>query len=173
MSRTRFLAPLAVALLASYLTISAPAAEATSFAGLWEDCSSVPGTCYGYRLAQTGERVCGSLSAAPLNGEGPREHGHIRGVVQGSLLTQVWVCGVESRSACPTIRFSNRHGLLRCGDEMVETGGRRYTCDEWAAQKLPSQHKRVDAAAFDKRFGPAPLSLCEAPVTPEAGSPPR
>jgi hypothetical protein len=148
-------------------------AEPTAhFAGLWQDCTSFPGTCYGYRLAQESARVCGSLTEAPASGDAPRRHGHIRGVVQGSLLTQVAVCGVESRSACPTVLASNRRGLLRCGDTMAETGGRRYTCEEWAAQKQPSAYQRVSAEAFNQRFGAAPPSLCEVAVTPEAGAPP-
>lgn len=170
----RFCHSLGIGLLAALsLAMPAGAAEPVDFSGLWEDCSSVPGSCYGYRLAQSGTNVCGSLTTAPITGDAPRQQGHIRGVVRGSLLTEVWACGVESRSACPTILFSNRHGLLRCGDEMIETGGRRYTCDEWAAMKLPSQYKRVGAEAFDKRFGPAGPSLCEVAVKPEAGSPPK
>jgi hypothetical protein len=82
------------------------------------------------------------------------------------------VCGVESRSPCPTILASNRRGLLRCGDEMFETGGHVYTCPEWAAMRVPRQYQRVGAEAFNQRFGPAEPSLCEAPVTPEKDAPP-
>jgi len=161
---------LAVALLTFAAGTCAAAEPQANFAGLWEDCTSFPGTCYGYRLAQEGARVCGSLTEA--TGDAPRKHGHIRGVVQESLLTQVAVCGVESRSACPTVLISNRRGLLRCGDAMAETGGRRYSCEEWAALKQPSSYRRVSAEAFNQRFGAAPPSLCEVAVTPEASAPP-
>lgn len=163
---------LATGLLALLTATSAAAAAPADFAGLWEDCTSFPGTCYGYRLVQEGPRVCGSLTEAPQAPGSPRKHGHLRGVVQDNLLTQVAVCGVESRSACPTILIANRRGLLRCGEGMAETGGRRYTCDEWAALKQPSQYRRVSAEAFDQRFGAAPPSLCEVAVTPESSAPP-
>jgi hypothetical protein len=160
-------------LLALLLATSTAAAEpAVSFSGHWEDCTSFPGECYGYRLAQEGANVCGSLTHVPVAGAGPRRHGHIRGVVRDSLLTQVAVCGVESRSTCPLILASNRRGLLRCGDDMVETGGRRYTCPEWAALRQPSPYKRVSAEAFNQRFGAAEPSLCEVPVTAEKDAPP-
>ena len=55
---------------------------------------------------------------------------------------------------------------------MVETGGRLYTCPEWAALRQPSQYKRVSAEAFNRRFGPAEPSLCEVAVTPERNAPP-
>ncbi len=168
-----FLLSRGIGLLAVLAATSAAAAEPpVNFAGLWEDCTSVPGACYGYRLVQDGARVCGSLSRAALAGDAPRKHGHIRGVVRDGLLTQVSVCGVESRSPCPTVLISNRRGLLRCGNEMVETGGRGYTCAEWAAQQLPSQYQRVSAEAFNQRFGPAEPSLCEVPATAERDAPP-
>ncbi|HET7795205.1 MAG TPA: hypothetical protein VFL64_17610 [Rhizobacter sp.] len=160
---------LVIGLLAATSATAAPPAD---FTGLWEDCGSVPGLCYGYRLTQEGSRVCGSLSSVPVSGEGPRKHGHIRGVVRDSLLTQVWGCGVETRSPCPSILATNRRGLLRCGDGLFETGGRSYTCEEWAALKLPSQYQRVSAEAFAQRFGPAEASLCEMPVTAEKDAPP-
>jgi hypothetical protein len=173
MQQPRFRLSPGIALLALLAATSSAAAEPpANFAGLWQDCTSVAGACYGYRLAQEGTRVCGSLSYAPLAGDAPRKHGHIRGVVRDSLLTQVSVCGVESRSACPTILVSNRRGLLRCGDEMIETGGRVYTCPEWAAMRMPSQYQRVSAKAFSQRFGPAEPSLCEAPMTAEKDAPP-
>jgi hypothetical protein len=173
MQPARLLLARGLGLLAVLAATSAAAAEPPAqFAGLWEDCSSFPGECYGYRLVQDGPRVCGSLTRATLAGDAPRKHGHIRGVVRGSQLTQVAVCGVESRSACPTILAANRRGLLRCGDEMVETGGRSYTCAEWAALRLPSQYRRVSDAAFSQRFGPAQPSHCEVPVTPEKNAPP-
>jgi hypothetical protein len=172
MQQTRFRLSCGLGLLALLAATSAAAAEPpANFAGLWEDCTSVPGACYGYRLVQDSGRVCGSLSRAPLAGDAKRQHGHIRGVVRDSLLTQVAVCGVESRSPCPTILAANRRGLLRCGDEMFETGGRGYTCQEWSAMKLPSQYRRVSAEAFSRRFGPAGPSLCEAPVTAEKDAP--
>ncbi|MBC7957422.1 MAG: hypothetical protein H7Y33_16330, partial [Cytophagales bacterium] len=144
-----------------------------NLAGLWDDCTCVRGACYGYRLAQDATGVCGWLRPAPLaGGDAPRKHGHIRGVVRDSLLTQVAVCGVESRSPCPTILAANRRGLLRCGNEMVETGGRVYTCQEWAALKLPSQYQRVSVEAFNQRYGPAEPSLCEVPMTAEKDAPP-
>lgn len=163
---------LSLAVLLSVLAGKATAAEPAAFAGLWQDCSTFPGTCYGYRLAQEGTRVCGSLTEAPATGDAPRKHGHIRGVVRGHQLTDVAVCGVESRSACPTVLISNRRGLLRCGEGLAETGGRRYTCEEWAALKQPSSYQRVSAEAFNQRFGAAPPSLCEVAVTPEASAPP-
>lgn len=172
MQPTRFCLALGIALLSGLVAAPAAAAEPPAeFAGLWEDCSSFPGECYGYRLAQDGARVCGSLTYAPQGGNAPRKHGHIRGVVRGSQLTQVAVCGVESRSPCPTILVANRRGLLRCGDTMAETGGRLYTCPEWAAAKLPSHYKRVSPEAFNQRFGPAEPSLCEVPVTAEKDAP--
>jgi hypothetical protein len=171
MQTTRFHLSLAIGLLAVWATAAAAQTPA-DFAGHWEDCTSFPGTCYGYRLVQDSTRVCGSLTEAPASGDAPRKHGHIRGVVQEGLLTQVAVCGVESRSACPTILVSNRRGLLRCGDGLYETGGRRYTCDEWAALKQPSQYRRVSVEAFSQRFGAAPASLCDVAVTPEASAPP-
>jgi hypothetical protein len=167
--RFSFAAALLAALAVTPVTAAEPPA---SFAGLWEDCTSYAGECYGYRLVQDGARVCGSLSRAPLAGDAPRAHGHIRGQVRGSLLTQVAVCGVESRSPCPIILEANRRGLLRCGDEMVETGGRTDTCQQWAAKQVPSQYKRVSADTFNRRFGPAEPSLCEAPVTAEKDAPP-
>lgn len=146
---------------------ASPPSAPASLAGHWEDCSSFPGTCFGYRLTQDPDaRVCGSLTEAPQAGDAPRKHGHIRGVVRDGLLTEVAVCGVESRSACPAIVKSNRRGLLLCGDELFETGGRRHTCDEWAAMKRPGQYRRVSASAFDQRFGAAPPSLCDAEVKP-------
>lgn len=173
MQKPRLRVSLGFALLVVLADTSAAATEPPgSFTGLWEDCTSVAGACYGYRLVQDGTRVCGSLSRASLAGDAPRQHGHIRGVVRDSLLTQVAVCGVESRSPCPTVLISNRRGLLRCGDEMVETGGRTYTCPEWAAMNLPRQYQRVSAEAFDLRFGVAEASLCEVPVTAERDAPP-
>jgi hypothetical protein len=173
MPHARFRHSLSTGLLAVLMVGSVAAVEPpTSFSGLWEDCTSVAGTCYGYRLVQDGPRVCGSLSRAPLAGDAARKHGHIRGVVRDSLLTEVAVCGVESRSACPTVLASNRRGLLRCGDGLYETGGRVYTCAEWAAMQLPSQYRRVSAEAFNQRFGPAEASLCEVPVTAEKDAPP-
>jgi len=173
MQQTRFRLSLGLALLAVLAATPAAAAEPPAqFAGLWEDCSSFPGECYGYRLVQDGTRVCGSLTHAPQGGNAPRKHGHIRGVVRGNQLTQVAVCGVESRSPCPTILAANRRGLLRCGDAMAETGGRVYTCPEWAATKQPSTYKRVSSEAFNQRFGPAEPSLCEVPVTAEKDAPP-
>ena len=173
MHQARLRSLLGLGLLALITATPAAAADPPApFTGLWEDCSSVAGACYGYRLVQDGTRVCGSLSRAPLAGDAPRKHGHIRGVVRDGLLTQVAVCGVESRSPCPTVLISNRRGLLRCGNEMVETGGRVYTCAEWAAQRQPSQYQRVSAEAFDRRFGPAEPSLCEVPVTAEKDAPP-
>jgi hypothetical protein len=173
MQAARCLISFAIGLLMTLATsVAAAAYPPANFSGLWEDCTSVAGACYGYRLVQDGPRVCGSLSRAPLAGDAPRKHGHIRGVVRGSLLTQVAVCGVESRSPCPAILAANRRGLLRCGDEMFETGGRVYTCSEWAAMQLPSQYRRVSAEAFDQRFGAAEPSLCEAPLTAEKDAPP-
>jgi hypothetical protein len=172
MQHPRLLLSLGISLLAVLAATSAAAEPPAHFAGLWEDCTSVPGACYGYRLAQDGERVCGSLSRSPLAGDAPRKHGHIRGLVRDSLLTQVWVCGVESRSPCPAILGANRRGLLRCGEEMIETGGRRYTCPDWEAMRMPSQYRRVSPEAFNLRFGPAEPSLCEVPVTAEADAPP-
>ena len=150
--------------LLAMLLAAAPASSAApaSFAGHWEDCSSIPGSCFGYRLTQdSNARVCGSLTEAPLTADAPRKHGHISGVVRDNLLTEVEVCGVESRSACPEIVKANRRGLLRCGDGLFETGGRRYTCEEWAAMKQPSQYRPVSAEAFNQRFGAAPPSLCK------------
>lgn len=172
MQPTRFRPALLITLLAALAGTATAAEPPATFAGLWEDCTSFPGTCYGYRLAQDGARVCGSLTEAPAAGSGPRKHGHIRGVVQGNLLTQVAVCGVESRSACPTVLIANRRGLLRCGEGLAETGGRRYTCEEWAGLQQPSPYRPVSAEAFDQRFGAPPPSLCEVPLTPEANAPP-
>lgn len=164
--------PSRIGLLALLVATSAQAGPPASFGGLWEDCTSFPGICYGYRLVQDGARVCGSLTEARATGEGPRKHGHIRGVVQDNMLVEVAVCGVESRSACPTVLIANRRGLLRCGESMGETGGRRYTCEEWAAMKLPATYRQVSAEAFRQRFGEAPPSLCDVAVTPEASAPP-
>lgn len=145
------------------------ATEPTDFTGYWEGCGIVPEACFGYRLTQDGARVCGTLTRVPLAGDAPAQHGHIRGRVRDSLLTEVFVCGVESRSTCPTILWANRRGLLRCGDEMHETGGRTHTCKDMAERQRPVQYKRVSAEAFNQRFGPAQPPLCEVPVTPEAG----
>ncbi len=171
MQATRFHLSLVIGLMALSAFPSRAAEPSPSFAGLWADCTTFPGTCYGYRLAQDGARVCGSLTQATAS-DAPRKYGHIRGVVSGNTLTEVAVCGVESRSACPTVLIANRRGLLRCGNGLYETGGRRYTCEEWAALKLPEQYLRVSAEDFDKRFGAAPPSLCKVAVTPEASAPP-
>ena len=172
MQQARFRRSLGIALLVVLAATATAAAEPPAqFAGLWEDCSSFPGECYGYRMEQDGAHVCGSLTHAPQGGNSPRKHGHIRGVVRGSQLTQVAVCGVESRSPCPTVLAANRRGLLRCGDVMAETGGRIYTCAEWAGTKQPSAYKRVSPEAFNQRFGAAEPSLCEVPVTAEKDAP--
>jgi len=172
MQQACFRRSLGIALLALLAATATAAAEPpVNFAGLWEDCSSFPGECYGYRLVQDGTHVCGSLTHAPQGANALRQHGHIRGVVRGSQLTDVAVCGVESRSPCPTVLAANRRGLLRCGEVMAETGGRVYTCPEWAATKQPSTYQRVSPEAFDQRFGPAEPSLCEVPVTAEKDAP--
>lgn len=172
MHQARFRVVLSIGLLSVLASAMAAAAEPPAqFAGLWEDCSSFPGECYGYRLEQDGTHVCGSLTYLPQGGSAPRQHGHIRGVVRGSQLTQVAVCGVESRSPCPTVLAANRRGLLRCGEVMAETGGRIYTCAEWAATKQPSSYRRVSPEAFNQRFGAAEPSLCQVPVTAEKDAP--
>jgi hypothetical protein len=151
-----------------FVAVLTPAAEPTDFTGHWEGCGIVPEVCYGYRLVQDGAQVCGTLTKVPLVGDAPAQHGHIRGRLRDSLLTEVFVCGAESRSPCPTIWRSNRRGLLLCGGEMHETGGRVYNCQDMAEQRLPAQYKRVSATAYNQRFGPAPPSLCDTPITPEA-----
>ncbi len=146
------------------LAAPARAADPGGFAGHWEDCDNFADACYGYRLDQKGAKVCGSLTRAS-KADAPRTYGHIRGEQSGELLVNVAVCGIESRSTCPQVVPANRRGLLLCGDQLFETGGRRPSCAEMADQPINKPYRRVTAKDFANRFGPSPAPLCEVPVS--------
>jgi hypothetical protein len=162
---------LTLALAVACCPLAAFAAEpAASFTSHWEDCENFAEVCYGYRLEQKGDTVCGSLTRAAKTGDVPKQHGHIRGRVAGAMLIDVAVCGVESRTPCPAVMNANRRGLLLCGDELFETGGRRYTCEGYPDRQFTKPYRRVSPEAFDKRFGPEPPSLCAVPVVQDGAA---
>jgi hypothetical protein len=113
------------------------------FNGTWLQCEKLGQStqCQGYRLQQSGTRVCGARTYWASNGQ---YDGLSNGAVSGSVLVIQSECTADRgapNSPCPMMSSVANRRLLVCGSRLYEIGDRQISCNA-IPKDIPAPYRK-------------------------------